>query len=267
MKKAYTAHEYAYRKLKAQGLRSWGAQPAVHGRTARPAIDPETRSFLADVLHLPWSPRGGRAFELGCGTGPILRWLCGKGFIGIGMDVSQTAIAMAREQSRKLRLRFIRGDVCTPQRRWHGAFDLVVDGHCLHCILSPKDRKAFLENTRLLLRPGGVLIVLSMCAPVDRRTLARVIPGQKLVGRLLYVPWERARAYEQSRLRGNQWYLPTRYVAAWSCILKEVEAAGFSVRRCLHNRPWGDDPFGTLCLAATPDASFTASPTTGAIAR
>lgn len=266
MKKAYTTHERAYRKLEARGQGSWNEQCVVRGREARSPVDREIRHFLADVLRQPWSPRRGRAIELGCGTGPILRWLHGKGFTGMGIDVSRTAIAMAREQSRGLDLRFVQGDVCARRCRRHGVFDLVVDGHCLHCVLAPRDRKAFLENARSLLRPGGVLIVLCMCAPVDRRTLARVIPGQKLVGRLLYVPWEGAHAYEQSRLLGNTWHLPTRHVAAWSSILKEVEAAGFSVQRCLHDRPWGDDPFGTLCLAATPDPSFTVSRTTVAVA-
>jgi SAM-dependent methyltransferase len=182
MKKSYEGHEFVYRRMKKKGICSWNENQRIK------PIDADTKRFLTEVLAQPWCPKGGRVIELGCGTGPILRWICKRDFSGLGIDVSKTAIAMAKEQSKGLKLSFRRADICRTGVGRFGKFDLVIDGHCLHCIIRPKDRKAFFENSFKLLRKGGLFIVMTMCSPTDRKIFSNVYKEQKLINHTIYVP-------------------------------------------------------------------------------
>jgi SAM-dependent methyltransferase len=126
MKKPYEGHETEYKRMQKKGIRSWGERRRIKGK----AIDADTKRFLSEVLAKPWCPKGGRVIELGCGTGPILRWICKRGFSGLGVDVSRTAIAMAKGQSKGLNIRFKQADICCTGVEGSGKFDLAIDGHC-----------------------------------------------------------------------------------------------------------------------------------------
>ena len=134
-KKPYEGHEVVYQRMKKKGILVWGQKGS--GSTGK-SCHPETNNFLKDVLSQPWAPKGGRVIELGCGTGPILRQVCKKGFSGVGIDVSKTAIAMAKDQSKGLDIKFRQADVCNLNTKSLGKFDLVIDGLCLHCITDIK---------------------------------------------------------------------------------------------------------------------------------
>jgi 2-polyprenyl-3-methyl-5-hydroxy-6-metoxy-1,4-benzoquinol methylase len=93
MKISYEAHEKEYRRMESAGIPSWF-------RRNRPwDIDPHDEHFLADVLAQPWAPKTGVVIELGCGTGPLTRWLANKGCQATGIDISPTAIRMAQQRS------------------------------------------------------------------------------------------------------------------------------------------------------------------------
>jgi len=250
MKKPYEGHEVAYQKMKENGICSWDERHARNSSGKKQEIDVDTKRFLVDVLAQPWAPKGGKVIELGCGTAPILRWICKKGFSGLGVDISKTAIVMAREQSKDLNIRFSRGDICKLGVNKVGEFDLAVDGHCLHCIIQPKDRKAFLENTLRLLKKAGLFIVMTMCAPVDRKIFSSTCKGQKLIDHIIYAPYDRAKEYEGSRTISGRDYVPTRYVPHWKSILSEIRKVGFKPRLLRYNEPAGQDPFGALAVAA-----------------
>lgn len=247
MKKAYEAHELAYRTMRKKGIRAW---EHFSRRKKGPEIDPDTRRFLTDVLAQPWAPKAGKVVELGCGTGPILRWLVKRGFAGLGVDISRTAIAMAKEQSKGLGVRLRQADACSFSPKEPGTFDLAVDGHCLHCIVEPTDRGSFLRTVRRLLKPGGVFVVQTMCSPVDRTIYKRHRGASVLKGRTLYVPATVANEYEGCiRIAGRR-YLPTRYLDHWKCILKDIRTAGFAPRIIRHAAPWGDEFTGDLSVGA-----------------
>jgi 2-polyprenyl-3-methyl-5-hydroxy-6-metoxy-1,4-benzoquinol methylase len=150
VKKPYESHEDEYRWMEAAGTKSW------FQRNRPWAIDPHDQHFLEDVFAQPWAPKNGHAMELGCGTGPLTRWLAKSGFKTTGVDVSETAIRMARKQSKSLTIDYRVADICTKDVRSFGKFDLCVDGRCFHGITSPKDRRAVLENVRDLLKPNGI---------------------------------------------------------------------------------------------------------------
>ena len=250
MRKPYEGHEIAYKRIRRKGLRSWAERNCAKPPKRPREIDGDTRKFLVDVLGQRWAPKGGRAIELGCGTAPILRWVCRRGFSGLGVDVSKTAISMARAQSKGLDIRFRRADLCGPSVGKPGGFDLAVDGHCLHCITGREDRRAFLSNTRALLREGGLFVVLTMCSPVDRKGSPNVIRGQKLVDRVVYAPADEVGEYEGARRIGGRDYMPTRYLGHWKSILTELRAAGFEPQliRFVHATP--KDPTSELSVGA-----------------
>lgn len=247
MKKPYETHEILYQRMKTEGIRSWeecNAQNEHHK-----GVEAHMERFMVDTLCQSWAPCKGKAIELGCGTGPIVRWLANRGFKSVGVEISKTAIAMAKEQSKGIGVRFTQADVCNMELSKLGRFDLVVDGHCLHCITQPEDRKAFLSNVYKLLKPGGVFLIASMCSPIDRGGFYKNQHG-KLIGSTVYIPWERPEKFKHIRSIRGKSYLPTRYIGHWKSILAEVRAAGFRqqlVRLNLH-RP--EHPVSSICVAA-----------------
>jgi SAM-dependent methyltransferase len=244
MKKAYEGHEFEYRRMKKKGIRSWNE------RLKYPEIIADAKRFLTYVLAQPWAPKDGMVIELGCGTGPILRWICKRGFRGLGVDVSKTAIAMAKEQSKGLNVKFKQADLCRIDTGKTGKFDLAIDGHCLHCIVRPEDRKAFLKNSFKLLRKGGLFIVMTMCSPANREIYSNVSKGQKLINHTIYFPYDKARQYENFITLDGRDYIPTRKVPHWKSILAEIRRAGFQIKLLQYGEAYGQEPFGDLSVAA-----------------
>jgi SAM-dependent methyltransferase len=246
MKKAYESHEVVYQRMRKQGILTWGQKGG--GKTVVSCI-PETRRFLKDVLAQPWTPKKGRVIELGCGTGPLLRYICERGFTGVGIDISKTAIAMAREQSRGLDIKFIRGDVCNLNKKTLGRFDIVIDGLCLHCITDAKDRKAYFRNVFKILKNGGTFILLTMCGPINRKRLLELLEDQRLVKKVIYVPFDK-KGYEGMTVFNGRPYVPTRYIGHWKTILQELSKEGFEPKLIRYKASNSKDCCGTLTAGA-----------------
>src|SRR5262249_49810721 len=144
--KYYDGHENTYRRLEAAGETCWD----------RRAFDAfYMRPFLDDALaRIGPPPVGARALELGCGTGPISCHMAARGYDVVGVDVSATAVRMAQqfaaERGLAARTRFHVGDVLA--LAVDGAFDVIVDGHCLHCLVYDADRARLLAHVRRLLK-------------------------------------------------------------------------------------------------------------------
>lgn len=84
-----------------------------------------------------------------------------RGFEVTGVDISPTAIAWANERA-LVGAQFMVGDVTAGIE---GEYDLIIDGHCLHCIIG-EDRARLLEHVREALVPGGCFFVSTMCGEV-----------------------------------------------------------------------------------------------------
>jgi 2-polyprenyl-3-methyl-5-hydroxy-6-metoxy-1,4-benzoquinol methylase len=246
MKKPYEGHEIAYRRMKKAGVLVWGQKGSG---TQVKSCRGETLAFLKDVLRQLWAPKSGRAIEMGCGTGPMLRWVCKKGFCGLGIDISRTAISMAKDQSKGLHIQFRQGDVCHLDTSGLGKFDLAIDGLCLHCITATKDRKRYLDNVFKILNKGGLFVLLTMCGPMDKKKFHEVCKGHKIVGKTIYAPFD-AKGYGKiSRFNGKP-YLPSRYIEHWKDILDQVHRAGFELKLIRYNAHNRKDFCGTLTVGA-----------------
>lgn len=246
MKKSYESHEIAYQRMRKQGIKQWGGK----GSGTKGSFSNETKKIIKDIMSQPWAPKGGRAIELGCGTGPIIRWICQRGFSGVGIDVSKTAITMAKEQSNGYDVRFKCSDVYNLHRARLGKFDLVVDGHCYHCITNVNDRKNFLQTAYNILKPGGVFVLLSMCTPLDPKSRHEALKGFKLHKKVVYMPFEKNKIYAGMRRFNGKTYLPGRYLEHWKNILSEVSKAGFDNKLIRYNANNYKDAIGTLTVGA-----------------
>lgn len=173
----YYGHEFAYQRLRAEGERPGWNRPDEFDRELR---------LLHEMLQWDGVPAAGTVLEIGCGAGDFAVHLAALGWQVHGVDISPTAVGWARERaaSRGVPATFEVGDVCTLDGLAPGRFDLVLDGHCLHCIVGA-DRARCLGAVRRVLRPGGSFLVRTMCGPVAPETAAGIgfDPASSLVVR------------------------------------------------------------------------------------
>lgn len=92
----------------------------------------------------------GRAVDLGCGTGREAIYLAGKGFEVTGVDISPTAIRMAKQDavSQGVDVDFVVDDL-TDLQHLEGEFDFLLDFGALND-LDAQQRDAYMENLREL---------------------------------------------------------------------------------------------------------------------
>jgi len=251
MAKAYELHESAYRRLRRENKRYWADLPQQTSPPLVKGVDTNDERFFIDVLDQDWAPKGGRYLELGCGTGPITRWFRQKGYQATGVDISGTAIEMAREQSKGLNIAFRRGDVVSGPLGRRGTYSLIVDGRCLHCLTAQEDRAGLLRRVHALLKPGGVFIALSMCGPVDRTVFSRLYTDQKVLGSTIYAKCDKASCYPGGRLIRGSGYVPIRYVPHWQRLLDELRQASMFPQLIRLHHGFGDE-IGFLYAACVP---------------
>lgn len=103
-----------------------------------------------------------RTIDFGCGTGNYAIWLARQGFDVTGIDISPSAIALARKNARTqdVRVRFLVADVLGDLREIEVPFDFALDWELLHHIF-PNERPRYVSNVARLLEPGGKY--LSVC--------------------------------------------------------------------------------------------------------
>lgn len=111
---------------------------------------------LVDLIRSKKVSPPGRALEIGCGTGTNCLWLAEQGFEVVGVDISPTALEVARAKAqdadgdiRFVHLDFLEQDV--PD----GPFDFVFDRGCFHVFDDGADQVLFAERVARVLAPQG----------------------------------------------------------------------------------------------------------------
>jgi SAM-dependent methyltransferase len=108
------------------------------------------------------SVRPCKTVEFGCGLGNYTRYLSSRGFVVTGVDISPTAIGVAKEKAieKGFLCTFIVADILGDLKEVEGTFDFAYDWELLHHIF-PEQRKKYVKNVHRKLRPGGSY--LSLC--------------------------------------------------------------------------------------------------------
>jgi len=199
----YAGHEKVYQRLRMEAGRDGWDDPRQQGLVLE---------LLSKVLKWPDFPQQGRLLELGCGAGNTCVALARQGFEVHGIDISDTAIAWARERAAKagVHCTFETGNVLDNASLADGSFEMVVDGHCLHCIVGT-DRKRFFAQALRLLKTRGILLIRSMCnlTPANRPE----------------------RFDEASGCVVSAAGIALRYIGRSDAILTEIQEAGFDILR------------------------------------
>ena len=103
-----------------------------------------------------------KAVDFGCGAGNYAVYLASKGFDVIGVDISPTAIRMAKENASKkgVKCSFVAADVLGDLKEVRGTFDFALDWELLHHLF-PEQREKYVKNVWGKMNSGGRY--LSLC--------------------------------------------------------------------------------------------------------
>jgi SAM-dependent methyltransferase len=194
VKTDYIGHDARYRKLREEGAAGWDTAEGYR----------EREDELAWLFAALGPCAGKRLLELGCGAGNVAGWLVERGLDVTGIDISPTAIAWATERAVP-GARFVVGDVVA---EIPGDYDLVLDGHCLHCIIGD-DRARLFANVHRALAPDGRFFVATMCGEITNPKL-----------RATYDPVTRCQVVEG---------IAYRYIGDAAALLDELRGAGFAI--------------------------------------
>jgi SAM-dependent methyltransferase len=208
-RRVYYDHDPVYRHIRDEGGRGWRSSTLD---AFRRFLDSESR------------PETGRALDLGCGGGELAILLAERGWEATGVEFSETALEMARENAAEagVSVEFIRADVTKPLPIEAGTYTLVTDNAVRHCLIGRRDRMAFMSNAFTALRDGGVMFSVNSCADG--------IPDYS---------HPQAQFDPKTRIALNH----TRYWATLAELLEEFTSAGFRVE---HFEMWQDPP-GDFC--------------------
>ncbi len=197
----------------------------------------DLRPFLETALpQMTFPCERPRAFEYGTGTGPGACFLAARGFVVDAIDISPTAIALARRfaAERGLTISFAVGDIArlAPRR---AVYDLVVDNYCLQHLVGEAERRRALATVRRLLAPGGYFVVGTVLHRAGRDFGAdRFDPSTGIVYRRV----DGEPGPDAVRFGSEWWAAWRRFVLSPDALREELGRAGLRVThqdgaRCL----------------------------------
>jgi SAM-dependent methyltransferase len=202
----------------------------------------DLRPFLEVTLgRMTFAATHPRAFEYGTGTGPGACFLAERGFVVDAIDISPTAIALARRfaAERGLAISFAVGDIAQLTMPAGAVYDLVVDNYCLQHLVGDAERRRALATVRSLLAPHGYFVVGTVLHRADRDFgTDRFDPSTGIVYRRI----EGDPGPDAVRF-GSEWRVPwRRIVLSPGALADELRRAGL---RVIHQ-----DGARCLCVAA-----------------
>ncbi|MDJ0557073.1 MAG: class I SAM-dependent methyltransferase [Microcoleaceae cyanobacterium MO_207.B10] len=156
MKTDYVGHDRAYQRRQ--------NNPEYAGWMKHEELEEDWQLSWQPLMQKQGFPKQGKLLELGCGAGNISIYFAQAGYDVTGVDIAPTGINWATQNAAKanVNVRFIQGNVLNLTEIPDASFDIALDGRCLHCIIGG-DRLLFLQTAHRILKPGGILIINTMC--------------------------------------------------------------------------------------------------------
>lgn len=123
---------------------------------ARGDVNPLLRTYLEDKTQ----SHKGRALVVGCGLGDDAHALYEAGYEVVAIDVSETALAIAKERSKGLDITYEKQDIFDMPEVYDGHFDFVFEALTIQS-LPVKFRQKMIEAVAKTLAPKGKLLVVA----------------------------------------------------------------------------------------------------------
>ena len=222
-------HEQGYQRAEREGLAGWNE---LHGGSGFENFS--SRGFLEralEMVSLPTAPGETDVLEYGCGTGPGACFLAARGFRVDAVDLSPTAITLARRfaAERGLSINFAVQDVCEAagepaEKRYY----LIVDSFCLQSVVTDEDRAKGFAFVRGRLKSAGSYLISTAMYDPDRTYGDHERYDQQSGMVYNRVLWDPER-YEGVVWIDGTWCLPNRRHLTPPALRRELEGAGFRV--------------------------------------
>lgn len=221
--KYYQMHEQVYKGLQEQGFISWDKDTDLEKIWSH-QINTTLKKFLdQQAICL----QNLEVLDLGTGTGTCALFCAREGSHSLGVDISKTAIDIARKNNDNLKLNaeFIEADILN--LKLARKFNLISDSSLLHCLVGAEDRTTFYEVVKEHLELSGLLFIHTMVESCDMSSLTKN-KYFRLQDEVLYslgiadINDGRISFDEKS-------YFPHRTILKQDNLLKEIEAAGLSI--------------------------------------
>ncbi len=229
----YEMHEKKYRRLQARGMTSWD-EWVGEAKDFQSFRMQEFAAFACERSQL--TPSTSHVLEVGCGTGPLCCYLAARGFQTAGIDISPTAIEMARSQAalRNLPITYWVGDVCR-DCPVSGPFDVIIDAHFLHCIVFDSERRNALANIRSRLATSGEYWLETSIGDAE---IATPYPFRLDSDGVLWVATEAQGEIDSAVRMEGIWFMPVRrYIPSANQVRTELASAGLSILWERHRAP------------------------------
>jgi len=101
----------------------------------------------------------GQVLVPGCGTGHDVRVLTQQGAAVTGLDIAPRALRKAAAFPSVGDEGYALGDFLELDKKYHGAFDWLVEHTCL-CAIEPWQREVYVQSLKLALKPGGHFLAI-----------------------------------------------------------------------------------------------------------
>jgi 2-polyprenyl-3-methyl-5-hydroxy-6-metoxy-1,4-benzoquinol methylase len=225
MSRSYEADEKVFQKLRAAGKTSWDEQADPEANFDKFVMRPFLEESLAGM---PRKSHGLSALEIGCGSGPICCFLAARGWAVRGIDVSSTALEMAQQNAaqRELNVQFDAADICSMPEQ-PDRYDLVIDGHCMHCLVCDEHRHQALTAIHRLLKPDGLFLIETMIShpALIVKGNYRIDP-QGVLSIKVDNPTDHADAFQSD----GEWFAPHRRLLTADQVATELGNIGFVIQ-------------------------------------
>lgn len=145
-----------------------------------------------------------RVLDLGCGTGRNANYLAKLGSEVVGLEISPTALELARQRAQKLGIKvdYRQQNIGTVYNVPGQHFDMILDVTSSNA-LNEKERAIYLSECARVLKKDGLFFVRALCKDGDKnaKQMIQSFPGPELDTYIMPVTKLQERVFSQSDFR------------------------------------------------------------------
>lgn len=147
--KYYHAYEDRYKRVYSQGIEYWISDPIE--------IRASTDKLEEFFKYYGLSPTNAKVIEFGCGEGHLAQYLIQKGYQYLGVELSTSAIAKAKQRLDESGIsgNFLLADVTHLDMIADESYYVAIDNFCLQMLVLDVDRHNYLSEIRRILTKQG----------------------------------------------------------------------------------------------------------------